>query len=101
MGVLRIIFIILGITALFLQYLLYQEDTKDIVYIINMVLAIIIAFIAFSSLPTNYTIQKIIVLILGLSGASSIFVKERTNQPMIPKAMLTVSIIGNIILLLV
>lgn len=101
MAILLIIYFVLGIGALYLQYLLYQKDAKRYVYILNMVFGFLLTYIAYSSLPSNYIVQKGIALIFGLSGASSIFVKERTNHPLIPKVMLSVSIIGNLILLLI
>lgn len=100
MEVLLIIYLILGIVSLLLQYFLYQKEAQESIYLINMVIGILLAFIAFSSFPSNYTGQRFLALIFGLTGASAIFVKETVEQEMIPKIMLSISIFANFALLL-
>ncbi|MDN6161965.1 MAG: hypothetical protein L0I79_04235, partial [Atopostipes sp.] len=74
---------------------------KENIYVLNMVIGVILASIAFTSFPENYSIQKLLALVFGLSGASAIFVKSKMKKAMIPKVMLSVSIIASFILLLI
>ncbi|MDN6195697.1 MAG: hypothetical protein L0I93_04330, partial [Atopostipes suicloacalis] len=59
-----------------------------------------LAFIAYTSFPSNYSIQKLLAFLFGLSGVSALFVKSKVRPTIIPKIMLTVSIVGAFVLLL-
>lgn len=101
MAVLLMMYIVLFILAIFFQYLLYRSDAPNNVYLMNMSLAIFLTFIAFTSFPSNYIGRKLLAVIFGLSGASALFVKSKTNQALIPKLMLSISILGSFILLFI
>lgn len=101
MDVLIIIYSVLAILAAGAQFLLYKRGTKTKYLIINMLISSVLAFIAFSSFPSNYVIRKLMAIIFGLIGASSLFIKATTDQSLIPKIMLTFSIVASFILLFI
>lgn len=68
MGILLIIFGILLVSAILLQLLLYGSKYREsrIVFLGNVALAIVIAFMSYTSFPENYGVAKFIALALGL-----------------------------------
>lgn len=62
LGILSIIFIILVVAAVMLQVLLYKvtknPKTNDWIFILNILLGVIVSFMAFSALPSNFIGQR-------------------------------------------
>ena len=103
LGILKIIYIVLIAVAVLIQALLYINKNKsnNTIFIINMLLGMILAFIAFTSMPTNFTVQRILAIIFGVIAALAIVVKSKTKKNIIgSKLLLSVSIIGSFLLLL-
>ncbi|NMA48288.1 MAG: hypothetical protein GX947_00720 [Tissierellia bacterium] len=82
LGILKIIYIVLIAVAVLIQALLYINKNKsnNTIFIINMLLGMILAFIAFTSMPTNFTVQRILAIIFGVIAALAIVVKSKTKK---------------------
>lgn len=102
LGVLMVTYIVLLIIAAVLQILLYrrQNKTNNGIFLVNMLLGIILAYLAFTSFPSNYTGQRSIALVFGIVAVLALILKF-TNRKFIfvSKIMLTVTIIGTLVLL--
>lgn len=64
---------------------------KNIFFGIIVIYALVLAFISFTALPTNYTIQRIVCLIAGILGIISIVFKK--NNFKISRLILVTSMI--------
>lgn len=60
LGVLQVLIIILIIAAVISQILLYRRKSTsgNSIFIINMLFGILLSYMVFSALPTNYTGQE-------------------------------------------
>lgn len=96
---LLIIYGVLGVITLAAQYFLYQTDAKSSFYYLNLAIALVLAFIAFTSFPSNDTILKLLAVVFALIGLAAIYFKSTSDQPMLPKIMLTISILASFALL--
>lgn len=101
LAILGIIFIVLAVIAIASQILLYttlfQKENSHWPIILNTSLSIIVAFLAFSSLPSNYIGQKILTLVWGVLAILAFLLQLKDSKfTMISKVMLTISIIGGL-----
>ncbi len=104
LGILEIIYVVLGISAVAFQYLLYKEkDVANInVYIINVALGLILAYMAFTALPANFTARRTLAIALGVLAIIALLIKDRTkDNSLISKTLLTIAIVGSMIQLIV
>ncbi len=104
LGVLEIIYVVLVISAVVSQYLLYKDKgmASINIYIINLVLALILAYMAFTSLPANFTFRKILAIVFTLLAILAFLIKDKTkDNVIISKTMITISIVANMIQLIV
>ncbi len=62
LGVLMIIFIVLIIAAIIIQILLYKKESKNSVFIINMLFGVILSYLTFTFSPMNFTEQKFLAI---------------------------------------
>lgn len=102
LGVLNIIYIVLVIIAISLQVLLYlnKSGRGNSIFILNVVFAIILSYLAYTSLPTNYTSQRFIAIVLGVIPILGIFIKSKSKSFLLgSKLLLTVSILGTFLIL--
>lgn len=102
LGILAIIYIVLGGLTLLFQILLYRgnDNTKNysVIFMLNVFLGVVLSFLVYSSLPSNFIIEKVISAALGLIAVISIGVRVKTEKPsIISKIMLTISIVGGLI----
>lgn len=102
MGELLIFLVISYIVGLVLQFFLYKKnsngDTKSIIYLLNVLYAMGLSYLAYTSLPSNYTLQKNITLIFGLlSVVSFIFKNRKIGRIAVNNMMITLSILGSIV----
>lgn len=101
LGVLVIINTFLIILTIVLQVLLYKNKTGNKVIVINMLFSLILSYLAFTALPTNFTMQRILAITMGLVAISAVFIKFKNEKVTLPiKIMLSFSILINLILLL-
>ena len=102
LGLLAIIFIVLGALSLLFQILLYKgnDNTKNysLIFMLNVFLGVVLSFLVYSSLPSNFIGEKIIAAALGLLAIFAIGVRVKIEKhSMVSKTMLTISIIGGLI----
>ncbi len=102
MGELLVIYSILGILALGAQILLYKNKSKNSIFILNMLLAIVIAYIAYTSQAENFLLEKNIALGIGSISILALILKLfKEKYSFISKILLTISILGGFILLFI
>lgn len=95
------------IVAAILQCLLYfEKDTEKVgIYFANMLYAMMLMGIAYTSLPSNYESRQVMVLVVGLLSVFAVVLKttdvEKTAYTELARMLLTLSIAGNIIQLII
>lgn len=101
MALLLIIFIALGAASLLLQGMMYtkQFSRNLTTRILNGILGISIAFLTFTSLPSNYTSQKSIAVALGISALVGLILSFVSKSPRIAKLLLSISVLGGLFML--
>ena len=101
LGILSIIFYILIIAAIILQVMLYKKQSEKIetfIYWGNVLLALIMSALVYSSLPSNFIVQKVIAGVWGLLAIVGIFIKQRgQSHRLSSKLLLSVSVLGSLI----
>lgn len=104
LGILKILFIILILAAIITQILLYRRKSRfgNSIFIINMLLGIILSYLAFTALPTNFTGQRIIAIAWGVIAVLAVVLKL-TNEKLITasKILLSIAIIGGLVQLII
>lgn len=78
MSLLYILFIILvsvSLLSIILLYKLKSEKSQSFVFYFLCVWSLLITFINFTSLPSNYTVSKVLSSLWGLLTLISVFVK--------------------------
>lgn len=100
--VLLIIFGILLVMAILLQFLLYSSryGKNKIVYLGNVILAIIVAAMSYTSFPENYSVARFIALILGLLSLLGLVLRYKDEkEETMSKILVSISLILGIIYL--
>lgn len=103
LGILKILFIVLIVTAFITQILLYRRKSGSGIslFIINMFLGILLSYLAFTALPTNYTSQRGIAIAWGVLAVLAVVLKLTTNRfIMASKILLSIAIIGGLVQLI-
>lgn len=93
------IFTAIIIATVILQLLLYsnKKDTNKI-FILNFVLLLVISFITFTGLPSNYTMQRIIAVAWSALGVIALLLKSKgANAIGTSKILLTIAMVGGLI----
>lgn len=107
LGILAIIYVVIAVLAIGMQIFLYKDKEgkyTNTLFIVNMLFGVFLSFIAYTSLPSNYTEQKIIAIIFGIVAVVAFLVKLNIRKPaaiIISKLLLTISIVGGIIQLVI
>lgn len=102
LGILGIMMIVLIILAIILQILLYIKKSNDIVFGLNVALGVFLSYLNFSSLPTNFTGQKVLTLVLGAAAILSLVIKiKKRASNLVSRLILSVSIAGLFIMFFV
>lgn len=101
LGLLFIMTIILFILFLISVGLLFYKGgkfgEKNIVFGVIVIYSLILTFLAFTALPMNYTVQRIISLFAGSLGILSIFFKK--NNFKTSRLLLIISMILSFLIL--
>ena len=100
LGVLGIIAVVTMIAGLALQILLYigKYRNNSLIFILNVVLALIVAYMSFTALASNFIAQKVLAVGLGiLSLLAAVLRVQTTGSHMMSKIMLSISVVGGII----
>lgn len=99
LGYLKIFFIVMIITAVVLQILLYSSNNKsnNLVFILNMLLGVFISFMVYTALPSNASGQKLAAASWGLMAILAFIIRLTTNKSsIISKVVITVAILGGL-----
>lgn len=101
MDLLLYIFIGLGILAVIGQVLLYSKkhEGKSGIIILNVILALIVAWMSYSSRPSNYNTEQIIAIVLGALSLVALIPYYMKKDIMISKILISISVIGGYIYL--
>lgn len=100
LGVLMIFYVVLIGIAAVLQFFLYRnkDKSKNIIFIINMLFGLFLSYLVYSSLPMNYTGQKILAIALGAISVLALALKLKDEKYiLISKIMFSVSIVGGLL----
>lgn len=100
MAVLGILFILLAIATIIGQFLLYKdkENTPNIIFIFNGLLGILLSWLIFTSLPTNFNAQQLLSFIWGLIALIGLAIKfSSAKHIMISKLLLTIAVVGGMV----
>lgn len=97
LGVLGVFNLLIVMGVLIAQFFLYKDQSNMKFFVINMLLGILISFLAFTALPSNYTGQRLLTLVFGALAVVAYFVHSKSENKLLSKLLLSVSIIGNII----
>lgn len=101
LGVLLIINILIVLGVIIAQFFLYKDRSSMKFFMINLALGILLSFLVFTSLPTNYTIQKMLAVILGVLPLVGLYLKTQDINDLLARALLSVAIFGNLIQFLI
>ncbi|MDV6377163.1 hypothetical protein ORD22_02660 [Sporosarcina sp. GW1-11] len=100
LGILMIVFIVLLVTAVIIQILLYRSknESNNYVFFMNMLFGVLLSYMAFSALPMNFTGQRVLAIAWGVVAVLAVVVKLTSGKfIMISKIMLSVAIIGGLV----
>lgn len=98
LGILMIVFIVWIIVSIIIQILLYKKESKNSVFMINMLFSMLLSYITFTSLPMNYTEQKVIAIAWGGLSLLALALKlKEGNFIIVSKVMLTIAIVGSLV----
>lgn len=104
LAILSIIYRFIIILVLVTQVLLYRSKdnskNNNLIFGINLLMGLILAFLVYTSLPSNFIVQKALAIIFAIIAVLAVIVKQKSRQALITsKVMLTISVIGSSILL--
>ncbi len=102
LGVLELIFYGLGILALLMQVLLYKggmsETVEKVVYGGNVVLALAVVGILYTSLPSNFSGPQLVAVLWGvLAVVSLMFLYTRNSNKQVGKYIVSLSLLGALV----
>ncbi|PID24292.1 hypothetical protein [Sporosarcina sp. P7] len=80
LDILEIMYIVLIIIAIGIQVVLYKSKTNNSIIIINMLFGLLLSYLAFTSFPTNFTIQKTLSILMGIVAVLAVVMKFRSNE---------------------
>lgn len=101
LGVLLIMNIIIVLGVIIAQFFLYKDQSSTKFFMINIALGILLAFLVFTSLPTNYTAQRVLALALGALPFVAFYLHTQTKNDMFARILLSVAIFGNLVQLFI
>lgn len=101
LGVLGIMYFIVFLGVIIAQFLLYREKSGQKFFIINMALGILLSLLMFTSLPSNYTAQRMFSLALGALVVLAFYLKTQDKNNLLAKGILSISVLGNLVQLFI
>lgn len=101
LGVLLIINIIIVLGVIIAQFFLYKDRSSTKFFIINTVLGVLLSLLVFTSLPTNFTAQRMLALTLGVLSLAGLYLKTQDKNDFLARVLLSVAIFGNLIQFLI
>lgn len=100
LGVLLIMNIIIVLGVIIAQFFLYKDRASNKFFIINIALAILVALLVFTSLPTNFTAQRMFALALGALSLVGYYLQTQGKNDLLSRILVSVAIFGNLVQLL-
>ena len=96
-------FIVIIIAAVVLQILLYKDKSgTNTIFILNIALVILVSYITFTALPTNFGSQRFISIAWSLVALLALILKSRSKKSLnTSKILLTIAMIGAIVQMLI
>lgn len=105
LGFLVLFYVIIILITALAQTFLYMGQYKDkiIIFTANMLLALALSYLAFSSQPTNLTSQRVIALMWGVLAILGMVLKltSKDKKSLISKILLSLSLVGSLIQLFI
>lgn len=103
MDILLIMFIIIIIAAVILQLLLYRDKSEtNTIFILNIALVLLVSYITFTALPSNFTAQRIIAIGWSAVALLALTLKSRNKESLTTsKILLTIAVLGSILQMLI
>lgn len=100
LGILVIVNIVSIVIAIGFQILLYKTKSSNSIFIINMLFSLLLSYLAFTAMPTNFTVQRTIAILMGVIAVLAIVMKFRSEKLVLfSKVILSISIVVNFVLL--
>ena len=106
LGSLAILYLIIIVSALALQVLLYKTNTspkkQGLYYILNLVFSFILSFIVYTSLPSNFiNEQRLALLWSGIAIVGFVIRINRKDSNLLSHIMVTIAIVGSLVQLFI
>lgn len=92
-------FIVILIAAVVLQLLLYKDKSGcKTVFILNIALVLVVSYITFTALPTNFGTQRFIAIGWSVLALLALVLKFRSKESLnTSKVLLTIAMLGAIV----
>lgn len=104
LGYLMVLYIVILALAIILQGFLYRGKIKDGrgILVANMLLGIGLAYLAYTSLPNNYTMQKVLAAGLGIVAlVGTVLAYRKEGSIVLAKLLTSLSVVGGLIQLII
>lgn len=100
LGILEIMYIILIVLAIGIQVLLYKSKSNNSIIIVNMVFGLLLSYLAFTTFPTNFAVQRTLAIAMGIVAILAVVIKFRSEElVLLSKIALSISIVVSLALL--
>lgn len=100
LGILVIVNVVSIVIAIGFQVLLYKTKSSNSIFIINMLFALLLSYLAFTAMPTNFTVERTIAILMGIIAVLAVVMKFRSEKLVLfSKMTLSISIVANFVLL--
>lgn len=101
LGILLIMNIIIVLGVIIAQFFLYKDRSSNKFFMINIALGVLLAFLVFTSLPSNYTAQRMFALGLGALPLVAFYLHTQAKSDLLARVLLSVAIFGNLVQLFI
>ena len=103
LGVLNIMYIVIVIVAIIVQILLYIKKYKlnAAIFVINILFVFMTSVLAFSSLPSNFALQRVVAIAWAVIAILAALLRLRDEKfDFISKIMISIAMAGSIVQLM-
>ncbi len=100
LGILLILYVVIITCALIIQVSLYKSKntSSTLLFIINLLFSLFLSYLAFTSLPTNYTGQRTVIVLFAVLSIVAVLLNVWNNKfALASKVMLSIAIIVNLL----
>lgn len=101
LGILLIMNIIIVLGVIIAQFFLYKDRTSNKFFMINIALGVLLSFLVFTSLPANYTAQRMLALVLGVLPIVGYYLHTQGKNDLLGRILVSVAIFGNLVQLFI